>query len=111
MESSTWLIANPATWENAWSREKISRFAVLLEGAIAGLGKVGLKMNVPQEQLRAVLDVLPALKEPTVSHLSREGWCAVETVLDEREARELIPRIKEAGGEGIVEYPLNKVIP
>ena len=110
LESTTWLIANPCSWEDSWKREKIARLSVLLEGAINGLGKVGLKLNVADEKLPAILALLPALREPTISRLSREDWWAVETVLDELQARELIPRIKQAGGEGIVEYPLNKVI-
>ena len=110
LESTTWLIANPRSWKDSWKREKIIRFSILLEGAINGLGKVGLKLNVAKEKLPQILSLLPALRCPTVSSLSREGWWAVETVLDELQARELIPQIKQAGGEGIVEYPLNKVI-
>jgi len=110
LESTTWLIANPRSWKDSWKRGKIIRFSILLEGAINGLGKVGLKLNVTKEKLPQILSLLPALRCPTVSSLSREGWWAVETVLDELQARELIPQIKQAGGEGIVEYPLNKVI-
>ena len=110
LESTTWLIANPRSWKDSWKRGKIIRFSILLEGAINGLGKVGLKLNVAKEKLPQILSLLPALRCPTVSSLSREGWWAVETVLDELQARELIPQIKQAGGEGIVEYPLNKVI-
>jgi len=110
LESTTWLIANPLSWKDSWKRGKIMRFSILLEGAINGLGKVGLKLNVAKEKLPQILSLLPALRCPTVSSLSREGWWAVETVLDELQARELIPQIKQAGGEGIVEYPLNKVI-
>lgn len=110
LESTTWLIANPRSWKDSWKRGKIIRFSILLEGAINGLGKVGLKLNVAKEKLPQILSLLPALRCPTVSSLSREGWWAVETVLDKLQARELIPQIKQAGGEGIVEYPLNKVI-
>ncbi len=110
LESTTWLIANPRSWKDSWKRGKIIRFSILLEGAINGLGKVGLKLNVAKEKLPKILSLLPALRCPTISSLSREGWWAVETVLDELQARELIPQIKQAGGEGIVEYPLNKVI-
>lgn len=110
LESTTWLIANPRSWKDSWKRGKIMRFSILLEGAINGLGKVGLKLNVAKEKLPQILSLLPALRCPTISSLSREGWWAVETVLDELQARELIPQIKQAGGEGIVEYPLNKVI-
>jgi len=110
IESTTWLIANPLSWENPWKKEKITSLAILLEGAVNGLGKVGLKLNVSDENLQKVIELLPALRKPTVSRLSMKGWWAVETVLDELQARELIPRLKKAGGEGIVEYPLNKVV-
>jgi ATP phosphoribosyltransferase len=111
LESTTWLIANPLSWEkDPWKREKIENLAILLEGAVNGLGKVGLKMNVSQENLEKVLQLLPALRKPTISKLSEEGWWAMEVVLNELQARELIPRIKKVGGEGIVEYPLNKAI-
>jgi len=110
LESTTWLIANLSSWKDSWKREKIKNLAILLEGALNGLGKVGLKMNVSQTNLQKLLAVLPALKKPTISRLSEEGWWAVEVILDELEARELIPKIKKLGGEGIVEYPLNKVV-
>ena len=110
LESTTWLIANKLSWQDAWKREKIKNLAILLEGAINGYGKVGLKMNVSQENLKKLLDLLPALKKPTISKLSQEGWWAVEIIVDELLARELIPQIKRIGGEGIVEYPLNKVV-
>jgi ATP phosphoribosyltransferase len=110
LESTTWLIANPLAWADSWKREKIENLAILLEGALNGMGKVGLKMNISQVNLKRLLGILPALKKPTVSKLSEEGWWAVEVVLDELQARELIPRIKKVGGEGIVEYPLNKVV-
>lgn len=110
LESTTWLIANPSSWTDSWKREKIKNLAILLEGALNGMGKVGLKMNISQTNLKRLLSLLPALKRPTVSKLSDEGWWAVEVVLDELEARQLIPRIKKVGGEGIVEYPLNKVV-
>jgi len=110
LESTTWLIANLSSWKYSWKKEKIKNLAILLEGALNGLGKVGLKMNVSQTNLQKLLAVLPALKKPTISRLSEEGWWAVEVILDELEARELIPKIKKLGGEGIVEYPLNKVV-
>ena len=110
IESTTWLIANELAWEDKWKREKIKNLAILLEGAINGYGKVGLKMNISQENLKKLLDLLPALKKPTISKLSQEGWWAVEIIVDELLARELIPGIKRVGGEGIVEYPLNKVV-
>ena len=110
IESTTWLIANELAWQDKWKREKIKNLAILLEGAINGYGKVGLKMNISQENLGKLLDLLPALKRPTISKLSQEGWWAVEIIVDELLARELIPGIKRIGGEGIVEYPLNKVV-
>jgi len=110
LSSATWLIANPSSWEDTWKREKIKNLAILLEGALEGLGKVGLKMNVSQANLQKVLNALPALKNPTISKLSQEDWWAVEVILDEFQARELIPKVKRLGAEGIVEYPLNKVV-
>jgi len=110
IESTTWLIANELAWQDKWKREKIKNLAILLEGAINGYGKVGLKMNISQENLGKLLDLLPALKRPTISKLSQKGWWAVEIIVDELLARELIPGIKRIGGEGIVEYPLNKVV-
>lgn len=110
LESTTWLVANSSSWEEAWKKEKIKNLGILLEGAVNGLGKVGLKLNISEENLQKVIGLLPALRRPTVSRLSEEGWWAVETVLDELRARELIPNLKKAGGEGIVEYPLNKIV-
>ena len=110
LESNTKLIANRRSWEDAWKREKLESIKMLLEGAILAYGKVGLMLNVKQKDLQAVLDVLPALRRPTISPLSEDGWVALNTILDERVARDIIPKIKQAGGEGIVEYPLNKII-
>ncbi len=110
LESNTQLIVNRDSWTDEWKRRKLEDMRMLLEGAIAALGKVGLMLNVHCDNLRAVLDVLPALKRPTVSHLSDENWLAVNTILDENTVRRIIPRLKEAGGEGIVEYPLNKIV-
>ena len=110
LESTTWLIANPSSWENGWKRRKIEDLGILLEGAINGIGKVGLKLNVSEENLSKVVGLLPALRRPTVSRLSDNGWWAVETILDELQARDLIPKLKSVGAEGIVEYPLNKVV-
>ena len=110
LESPTWLIANPSSWENLWKRKKIESLSILLEGAVNGLGIVGLKLNVSDENLPKVLNLLPALRRPTVSHLSEKSWWAVDTVLDELQARDLIPKLKSVGAEGIVEYPLNKVV-
>jgi ATP phosphoribosyltransferase len=110
MESNTQLIANKDSWEDARKRRKLEDLKMLLQGAINALGKVGLMLNVHKDHLAAVLAVLPALKRPTISHLSDEEWLAVNTILDESTVRDIIPRLKEAGGEGIVEYPLNKIV-
>jgi ATP phosphoribosyltransferase len=110
LESNTQLIANRASWEDEWKRRKLEDMRMLLEGAINALGKVGLMLNVHRDNLSAVLGVLPALKRPTISHLSDEDWLAVNTILDETAVRDIIPRLKQAGGEGIVEYPLNKIV-
>jgi ATP phosphoribosyltransferase len=109
-ESTTKLIANTNSFKNTWKKEKILELAMLLQGAIIAEGKVGLKMNVSNKNLAKVLKALPALKKPTISHLSDSGWVAVETIIDEMTVRSLIPALKRAGAEGIVEYPLNKII-
>jgi ATP phosphoribosyltransferase len=110
LESNTQLIANKASWEDPEKRQKLEDIKMLLEGAINALGKVGLMLNVHRNNLSAVLAVLPALKRPTISNLSDEEWLAVNTILDETTVRDIIPRLKQAGGEGIVEYPLNKIV-
>jgi ATP phosphoribosyltransferase len=110
MESNTQLIANRDSWKDEWKRRKLEDLCLLLEGAINALGKVGLMMNVHKDNLQQLLNVLPALKRPTISHLSDDEWLAVNTVLDETTVRDIIPRLKQAGGEGIVEYPLNKIV-
>jgi len=110
LESNTQLIANRESWRDAGKRRKLEDIKMLLEGAINALGKVGLMLNVHRDNLAAVLSVLPALKRPTISHLSDEEWLAVNTILDECAVRDIIPRLKKAGGEGIVEYPLNKIV-
>lgn len=111
LESVSVLIANKAAYKNPWKRQKLENIAILLQGAIIAEEKVGLKMNVPKTKLKNVLATLPALNAPTISHLSNEDWVSVEVILDEKTVRDLIPAIKRAGGTGIVEYPLNKVIP
>jgi ATP phosphoribosyltransferase len=110
LESNTQLIANLDSWHDEWKRRKLEDIRMLLEGAINALGKVGLMLNVERKNLDAVLAVLPALKRPTISHLSDEEWLAVNTILDESTVRSIIPRLKEAGAQGIVEYPLNKIV-
>ena len=110
MESNTVLIANKSAWEDAWKREKLGNIKLLLEGAMLAFGKVGLMLNVHKDCLAAVLKVLPALKRPTISELSEPGWVALNTILDEKLVRLIIPQLKQAGAQGIVEYPLNKII-
>ena len=110
LESNTQLIANKTSWQDDWKRAKLQDLKLLLDGAIAALGKVGLMLNVHKDNLVAVINVLPALKRPTVSHLSDSEWMAVNTILDESTVRSIIPRLKQAGAEGIVEYPLNKIV-
>jgi len=110
-ETHTKLIANQNAWDDPWKREKIETLSMLLQGALLGEQKVGLKMNVARADLERVLALLPALRQPTISPLQTQDWVAVETVLDEKAARDLIPELRRGGAEGIVEYPLNKVIP
>lgn len=111
LESTTRFIANRESWQDAWKREKIENLAMLLAGALRAEQMVGLKMNVAKKDLQGLLALLPALKKPTVSELSDPEWCALEVIAHEREVRDLIPRLKRAGAQGIIEYPLNKVIP
>lgn len=111
MESTTRLIANKAAWADAWKRRKIEQIALLLQGVLRAGGKVLLKLNVQQAKLKDVLAQLPALHAPTVSQLSDEGWISVETVVDEKIVREIIPSLKAAGAEGIIELGLNKIVP
>ncbi|MGH9489941.1 MAG: ATP phosphoribosyltransferase [Terriglobales bacterium] len=110
LESHTQLIAHHAAWANPAKRQKMETIYLLLNAAIAAQGRVGLMLNVEKRQLDAVLAVLEALKRPTISALSDPDWIAVNTVIEERSVREIIPRLKAAGAEGIVEYPLNKVV-
>jgi ATP phosphoribosyltransferase len=104
------FIANRDAWRDPWKRRKIETLAMMLRGALAAEQKVGLKMNVPRAKLDGLLAELPALRNPTVSNLAQPDWVAVETVIDEKVVREIIPQLKAAGAEGIIEYPLNKVI-
>jgi ATP phosphoribosyltransferase len=110
MESNTQVIANKKSWEDAEKRRKIEHLAMMLRGAMAAKERVGLMLNVRKENLDAVLAVLPSLKGPTVSTLSDPDWLAVNTVIEESAAWSVIPRLKEAKAQGIVEYPLNKVV-
>jgi ATP phosphoribosyltransferase len=111
MESNTLVIANHKAWTDPWKRKKIEDMVLLLKGALAAEEKVGLKMNVPKSKLESVLKVLPSLNSPTISELSNKDWVDVDTVVNEKTVRDMIPRLKDQGAEGIVEYPLNKVIP
>ena len=113
-ESTTQFIANPAALADPWKRRKIENIKTLLAGAVEAQGKVGVKLNVPEAKLRQVMEALPAMKRPTVSKLwskdGRDPWWAVETIIEERQIKALIPRLKEAGAQDLIEYPLNKVI-
>jgi len=110
IESTPRLIASRQAWEDPWKRQKIEDIALMLGGAIASEGKVGLMLNVRRADLDRVIGILPALKNPTVSSLADPEWVAINTIVNESVVREIIPRLKEAGGQGIVEYPLNKII-
>lgn len=110
MASTTQLVANAAALEDAWKRTKIDNIALLLRAAIQAQGRVGLMLNVEEAKLAGVLALLPALQRPTISALSDPGWVAVNTVIEERAVRELIPQLKAAQAQGIVEYPLNKIV-
>ena len=110
MKTNTKLIASPAAWEDPWKRTKIEQVRTLLNGSLLAMGKVGLKLNVSKENLGRVVLLLPALKAPTISGLYSNDWYAVETIVDRNVVRDLIPLLKEAGAEGIIEYTLNKVV-
>jgi len=110
MSSSPRLIANKASWAEPWKRSKIERLLLLLTGALNARDKVGLKMNIEETRLAALLKALPALRNPTIAQLAQTGWVAVETIIDQKVVREIIPELKELGAEGIIEYPLNKVV-
>lgn len=111
MESTTRVAVNKDSWEDPWKRKKIENMITLLKGALLAEEKVGLKMNVSKENLDKVLNLLPALRKPTISHLHQSDWVAIETVIDEKKVRELVHKLKEVGAEGIIEYSLNKIIP
>jgi ATP phosphoribosyltransferase len=110
LESAPWFIANPASWRDEWKREKIENMVMLLDGAIKAYNRVGLMLNVRRDDLNAVLGALPALRNPTVAQLSDPAWVAINTIVEERTVRQLIPKLKAARAEGIVEYPLNKIV-
>ena len=108
--TNTQLIANKTAWATPWKREKIEQIALLLNGALQAMGMVGMKLNVAKENLERVIQLLPSLNAPTISPLYQSDWFAVETVLEEEEVRDLIPKLLKAGAEGIIEYSLNKII-
>jgi ATP phosphoribosyltransferase len=110
MRSTTQLIANKAAWADPWKKAKIGKLAMLLQAALAARGKVGLMLNIHEKNLATVEGILPSLKSPTISKLQAEGWYAVNTIVDESLVRDLIPKLKGAGAEGIVEFPLNKIV-
>ncbi len=110
LESTTRFIMNKEAYKDPWKRKKAERVVMLLKGAIAAVGQVGLMMNVRKVELEKILKILPALKKPTVAELSDKEWVAINTIINEKLARDLIPKMKEAGASGIVEYPLNKII-
>jgi len=110
LESTPRFIAHPAAVQDPWKRDKMDRLLLLLRGAIAAIDRVGLMMNVPRDRLEKVLQQLPALATPTISTLADERWVAINTVIQERLVRELLPKLKESGATGIVEYPLSKIV-
>lgn len=110
LTSSTRFIANAQAWKDPWKRQKIENIAILLKGALAAEGLVGIKMNVNESRLSEVTGLLPALRKPTISRLTEEGWVALEVIMSEQEVKQKIPALKRAGAEGIIEYPLNKII-
>jgi len=110
MKTNTQLIANRTAWEDPWKRQKIEQIRILLNGSLQAMGKVGLKLNVSQENLGRVILLLPSLRAPTISTLHTEGWLAVETIVNAGIVRDLVPLLQEAGAEGIIEYALNKVL-
>ncbi len=110
MESVPVLVANRASWEDPWKRAKIGQIATLLNSALKAEGMVGLKLNAPAEQVDAITAILPSQKAPTVSHLYKSDWVSIESILPEKEVRRIVPELLRLGGEGIIEYPLNKII-
>lgn len=111
LESTTCIIANKKAWREPWKKKKIDDLTMLLQGALAAEEKVGLKMNAPRSNLKEICSLLPSMHAPTISHQTDPEWVSLEVILDEKQARNLIPRLKRRGASGIVEYPLNKVIP
>ncbi len=110
LKTNTKLIANKQAWANPVKRQKIENIAMMLEAALEASDKVGLKLNAPKSSLGGILEILPSLRNPTVNRLTDDGWSAVEVILCESDVRDIIPQLKERGAEGIIEYPLNKVV-
>ena len=110
LKTNTKLVANKQSWENPIKRQKIENIAMMLEAALEAMDKVGLKLNAPRANLEEILSILPALRNPTVNRLSDEGWSAIEVILSESNVRDIVPKLKQMGAEGIIEYPLNKVV-
>ncbi|MGB7574551.1 MAG: ATP phosphoribosyltransferase [Thermodesulfobacteriota bacterium] len=110
LQTNTQLIANREAYQDPWKREKIEQISLLLQGALRAEGMVGLKMNVPANDLKGVIEILPSITAPTVSNLFQNDWFSVETIISEKIVRELIPKLQKRGAVGIIEYPLNKVI-
>lgn len=110
MESYPQFISNPVSFKDEWKLEKMKRLTLLLEAALLARDMVGLKLNLPENQLQKLIETLPSLRQPTVSHLAQDGWVAVETVISEKTVRDIIPELKALGAEGIIEYTLNKVV-
>jgi len=110
MQSVPVLIANRTAWEDPWKRAKIEQISTLLQSALAAEGMVGIKMNAPGNMIEAITEVLPSQKAPTVSHLYKSDWVSIESILSEKDVRKIVPKLLELGAEGIVEYPLNKII-
>ena len=110
LSSTTRFIANKQSWQDPWKREKMENIAILLKGALAAEGMVGLKMNLKETDLEKIMNILPSLKRPTISPLTISGWIALEVVVEEKVVKKMIPELKRAGAEGIIEYPLNKLI-
>lgn len=110
LSSTTRFIANKDAWKDPWKKKKIENISILLQGALAAEGMVGLKMNLEEKSLDKIMGVLPSLKRPTVSQLTLKGWIAIEVVVEESVVKRIIPELKRAGAEGIIEYPLNKLI-
>jgi ATP phosphoribosyltransferase len=110
MQSNTVLIANKHAWEDSWKRSKIQQIALLLKGALRAENMVGLKMNIPKERLDGIVKILPSITSPTIANLFQSNWVSIEVMIHKEEVRELIPQLRREGAEGIIEYPLNKVI-